>query len=100
MLHQAHGIDQQGAQLLTQRGQGILAGLAGLQAYSAALRLVLGAHYSASSHHSQWAQAIDRATATNQAEVSKLVVKRICCKVGPCHFGGSQAPCVLLESLH
>ena len=70
LLHQAHGIDQQGAELLAQRAQAILAGLAGLQAYSAALRLVLGPTYADSSHHSQWAQALDTATATTDAEVS------------------------------
>ena len=70
LLHQAHALDQQGAHLLAQRGQGILAGLAGLQAYSAALRLVLGPHYSDTSHHSQWAAAIEHALASKRSEVS------------------------------
>ncbi len=69
LLHQAHSIDQQATQLLSQRGQGILAGLAGLQAYSAALRLVLTPDYSDTSHHSQWAQAVDSATASSRTEV-------------------------------
>ena len=69
LLHQAHSIDQQGAQLLSHRGQGILAGLAGLQAYSAALRLVLGQSYPDSSHHSQWASAAEAAVASISTEV-------------------------------
>ncbi len=73
LLHQAHSIDQQASQLLAQRGQGILAGLAGLQAYSAALRLVLMPDYSDSSHHSQWARAVDSAIVSSQTEVCKLV---------------------------
>ncbi|KAL0031856.1 hypothetical protein WJX79_000268 [Trebouxia sp. C0005] len=68
LLHQAHSIDQQATQLLAQRGQGILAGLAGLQAYSAALRLVLTPDYSDSSHHSRWAQAVDSAIASSCTE--------------------------------
>ncbi|KAL0019463.1 hypothetical protein WJX77_007420 [Trebouxia sp. C0004] len=68
LLQQAHSIDQQATQLLAQRGQGILAGLAGLQAYSAALRQVLTPDYSDSSHHSQWARAVDSATASNRTE--------------------------------
>ncbi|KAL0054989.1 hypothetical protein WJX82_005498 [Trebouxia sp. C0006] len=68
LLHQAHSIDQQASQLLAQRGQGILAGLAGLQAYSAALRLVLMPDYSDSSHHSQWARAVDSAIVSSQTE--------------------------------
>lgn len=73
LLHQAHSIDQQATQLLAQRGQGILAGLDGLQAYSAALRLVLTPDYSDSSHHSQWARAVDSATASNRTEVCYLI---------------------------
>ena len=69
LLHQAHSIDQQGAQLLSHRGQGILAGLAGLQAYSAALRLVLGQDYSDSSQHSQWACAAEAAIVSTNPEV-------------------------------
>ena len=61
LLQQAYALDQQAGQLLTQRQQGILAGFAGLQAYSAALRLVLPQDYADSSHHSQWAQAIGSA---------------------------------------
>ena len=82
LLHQAHSLDQQGAQLLAHRGQGILAGLAGLQAYSAALRLVLGQGYCDSSHHSQWACALNSAAESNKAEVGHLVPKTICLNVG------------------
>lgn len=78
LLHQAHSIDQQALQLLTQRGQGILAGLAGLQAYSAALRLVLGSDYADSSHHSQWASAIESAIAASDTEVSYLTSSAVC----------------------
>jgi hypothetical protein len=69
LLHQAQSVNQQATQLLTQRGQGILAGLHGLQAYSAALRLVLMPNYSDTSHHSQWAPAVDSATALSRTEV-------------------------------
>ena len=78
LLHQAHSIDQQALQLLTQRGQGILAGLAGLQAYSAALRLVLGHAYADSSHHSQSAGAIKSGIAANDTEVSYLTSAAVC----------------------
>ena len=82
LLHQAHSLDQQGTQLLAHRGQGILAGLAGLQAYSAALRLVLGQGYADSSHHSQWACALVSAADSDKAEVGHLMSQIICLTLG------------------
>ena len=69
LLQQAYAVDQQASKLLAQRQQGILASFAGLQAYSAALRLVLPKGYADSSHHSQWAQAIDSAVGAIDSKV-------------------------------
>lgn len=72
LLQQAYAVDQQAVKLLTQRQQGILASFAGLQAYSAALRLVLPHGYADSTHHSQWAQALGHAVGAADSQVQPL----------------------------
>lgn len=74
LLHQAYAVDQQAVKLLTQRQQGVLAGVAGLQAYSAALRLVLPDKYADSSHHSRWAQAIAAAVDASDTQVQPVLI--------------------------
>ena len=69
LLQQAYAVDQQAGKLLAERQQGILASFAGLQAYSAALRLVLPEGYADSSHHSKWAQAIGSAVNATDSKV-------------------------------
>ena len=69
LLQQAYAVDQQAVKLLTQRQQGILAGFAGLQAYSAALRLALPGGYADTTHHAQWAQALGHAVDATQSQV-------------------------------
>lgn len=73
LLQQAYAVDQQAVKLLTQRQQGVLAGVAGLQAYSAALRLLLPDSYADSTHHSQWAQAIAAAVDATDSQVQPLL---------------------------
>ena len=73
LLQQAYAVDQQAVKLLTQRQQGILAGFAGLQAYSAALRLVLPNGYADTTHHSRWAQAIGRAVEAQESQVQVIL---------------------------
>lgn len=73
LLQQAYAVDQQAVKLLTQRQQGILAGFAGLQAYSAALRLVLPDGYADSTHHGRWAQAIGLAVDTTNSQVEAIL---------------------------
>lgn len=72
LLQQAYGLDQQASALFAQRQQALLAGVAGLQAYSAALRLLLGPDYLASSHHYHWAQAIDASLNASDSQVRGL----------------------------
>lgn len=72
LLQQAYAVDQQAVQLLTQRQQGILAGFAGLQAYSAALRLMLPGGYADTTHHSQWAQGIGCAVDATDSQVQAV----------------------------
>ena len=72
LLPQAYAVDQQAVKLLTQRQQGILAGFAGLQAYSAALRLVLPAGYADTTHHGRWAQAIGLAVDATNSQVQAI----------------------------
>ena len=69
LLQQAYAVDQQAVKLLTQRQQGVLAGFAGLQAYSAALRLVLPDGYADTTHHSQWARAVGLAVDATDSQV-------------------------------
>lgn len=72
LLQQVYALDQQGAALLAQRQQALLAGVAGLQAYSAALRLVLGSRYSWSSHHFSWDSALGIAQDAHSDQVCQL----------------------------
>ena len=74
LLQQAYAVDQQAVKLLTQRQQGVLAGVAGLQAYSAALRLLLPDGYADSTHHSRWAQAIGAAVNATDTQVQPLLM--------------------------
>lgn len=81
LLQQAYALDQQAVKLLTQRQQGILAGFAGLQAYSAALRLVLPGSYADTTHHGQWAQAIGLAVDASNSQVEAILD---CCRAAAC----------------
>ena len=72
LLQQVYALDQQGAALLAKRQQALLAGVAGLQAYSAALRLVLGSRYSWSSHHYSWGSALDIAKDVRSDQVRQF----------------------------
>ena len=69
LLQQVYALDQQGAAVLAQRQQALLAGVAGLQAYSAALRLVLGSPYTQSSHHALWSDTLSAALGATSHQV-------------------------------
>lgn len=69
LLQQVYALDQQGAAVLAQRQQALLAGVAGLQAYSAALRLVLGSPYTQSSHHALWSNTLSAALGATSYQV-------------------------------
>lgn len=99
LLQQVYASDQQAAALLAQRQQAVLAGVAGLQAYAAALRLVLGPQYTTSSHHFMWEQAIMTALSAESDKVmyawaSVIVFALLMCNN---HFTSVQK-CVLCAS--